>query len=250
MTRGSSSFVVDTIPVCVNVAKMTKPNDLSLAPPGSLFERLKEAAAEDWHDYVQHPFVAGIADGSLPEACFRHYLGQDYLFLIHFARAYALAVYKSESLLEMRHAAAVVHGLLDAEMNLHVKFCAGWGMSEADMEALPEATATMAYTRYVLEKGLAGDILDLYTALSPCVVGYGEIGARLAGASANNPYAAWIEMYAGNEYRDVAVGAIEQLDRLAESRLTEARFPKLAQTFAQATRLEAAFWQMGLALER
>ena len=232
---------------------MTKPNDLSLAPPGSLSERLKGAAAEDWRDYVEHPFVAGLADGSLPEACFRHYLGQDYLFLIHFARAYALAVYKSESLVEMRRAATVVQGLLDVEMKLHVEFCAGWGMSEAEMEALPEARATMAYTRYVLEKGLAGDILDLHTALAPCVVGYGEIGARLSArpavTRADNPYGAWIEMYAGAEYREVALGAVEQLDRLGASRLTETRFLALARTFAQATRLEAAFWQMGLALE-
>jgi hypothetical protein len=37
-----------------------------------------------------------MADGTLTEPAFRHYLVQDYLFfLIEFARAYALAVYKS-----------------------------------------------------------------------------------------------------------------------------------------------------------
>jgi thiaminase/transcriptional activator TenA len=228
-------------------------NDLLLAPPESFFARLVASAAEAWRDYVHHPFVVQLADASLPEACFRHYLGQDYLFLIHFARAYALAVYKSETLAEMRQAAAAVEGLLDVEMKLHVEFCAGWGMTEAEMEALPEATATMAYTRYVLEKGLSGDILDLHVALAPCVVGYGEIGARLATRPAlplgRNPYRAWIEMYAGDEYAEVATAAVRQLDRLAETRLTEARYPALARTFTQATRLEAAFWQMGLALE-
>jgi thiaminase (transcriptional activator TenA) len=32
-----------------------------------------------------------LADGSLAEAAFRHYLVQDYLFLTEFARAYALS---------------------------------------------------------------------------------------------------------------------------------------------------------------
>jgi len=50
--------------------------------------------------------------------------------------------------------------------------------------------------------------------------------------------------------REVAVGAVEQLDCLAESRLTEARFLALARTFAQATHFQAAFWQVGLALGR
>jgi len=222
-----------------------------LVPAGSLMARLVDAAAEDWRAYVEHEFVRQLGQGHLPEACFRHYLGQDYLFLIHFARAYALAVFKSDSLAEMRQAAAIVTGLLDVEMRLHVEFCAGWGLTEAEMEALPEATATMAYTRYVLEKGLAGDILDLYAALAPCVVGYGVIatGLAAAGVAADNPYRAWIGMYAGDEYRELATAAVAQLDRLGEARLTELRFPELARTFAQATRLEAAFWQMGLGLE-
>ena len=37
--------------------------------------------------YTGHAFVRQLAAGTLPERCFRHYLIQDYLFLIHFARA-------------------------------------------------------------------------------------------------------------------------------------------------------------------
>nr|WP_279322883.1 hypothetical protein [Rhodothermus marinus] len=44
----------------------------------------------------------------------------------------------------------------------------------------------------------------------------------------------------------MARNAILQLDRLAARRLTEARFPELVETFRQATRLEVAFWDMGL----
>ncbi len=219
----------------------------------SLFARLKASCAGQWRAYVEHEFVRRLGEGSLPEASFRHYLGQDYLFLIHFARAYGLAVYKADSLAEMRQAAATVSTLLDVEMKLHVEFCARWGLGEVEMEALEEAAATLAYTRFVLERGMAGDILDLHVALAPCVVGYGEIGRALKdGAAAQlegNPYRAWIEMYAGEEYQAVAAQAVDQLDRLAETRLTSARFPDLAKTFTQATRLETAFWDMGLDLQ-
>ena len=218
----------------------------------ALFGQLREACAEDWRAYCEHAFVKQLGAGTLPEASFRHYLGQDYLFLIHFARAYALAIYKADNLADMRAAAATVTGLLDVEMGLHVKYCAGWGMTEAGMEKLPEATATMAYTRYVLERGLSGDALDLAVALAPCVVGYGEIGRALAADPATkkdgNPYADWIDMYAGDEYQEVARAAVDQLDRLADARLTPARLESLKTTFAQATRLEAAFWDMGLNL--
>ena len=63
-----------------------------------LFSHLRDACADEWRAYTDHAFVRGVADGALPQACFRHYLGQDYLFLIHFARAYALAAYKADTL--------------------------------------------------------------------------------------------------------------------------------------------------------
>ncbi len=215
-----------------------------------LYAFMRHANLEDWRAYTEHPFVEMLAKGTLPEAAFQHYLGQDYLFLKHFARAYALAVYKSETLEDMRAAAAAVSALLDVEMALHVKFCAGWGLSEDEMAALPEATPTMAYTRYVLERGMAGDVLDLYAALAPCVVGYAEIGARLAADPETkvegNPYREWIAMYAGGDYQELARDVIDTLDRLYRARGSEPRRESLARTFGEATRLEIDFWQMGL----
>lgn len=226
------------------------PPTTDIAPPYGLFARLRAACIDDWTAYVDHAFVRGLAAGTLPEACFRRYLIQDYLFLIHFARAWGLAAFKSDDLGDIRAAAAALSGIADVEMGLHVEFCAGWGLSEAEMAAAPEAMQTTAYTRFVMERGMAGDLLDLHVALAPCIVGYGEIGRALAtGADTvmdGNPYRAWIEMYAGDEYQEVASGALAQLDRLAAARGGEARFDALSRTFTQATRLEAAFWQMGL----
>lgn len=221
---------------------------IEYADGNSVFHRLRQAADRPWRDYVGHAFVQQLGDGSLPELCFRHYLIQDFLFLKHFSRAYGLAIYKSDTLADMRAAADIVHALLNVEIGLHIDYCAQYGISQADLEAAPEATATMAYTRYVLEAGLSGDVLDLYVALSPCVVGYGEIGARLAesGIAQDHPYRAWIEMYAGDDYQQAVTAAMAQLDRLADQRAAPNRWPKLHQLFEQATRLEIGFWQMGL----
>lgn len=211
-----------------------------------LFQRLKGDIQDVWSAYTDHAFVRQLLEGSLPEPCFRHYLGQDYRFLIHFARAYALAAYKSETLADIRQANGGLSAIVDVEMDLHVKFCADWGLTEAEMEALPEADETMAYTRFVLEKGNAGDLLDLHVALAPCIIGYAEIGKSLAPAESGNPYATWIEMYASEEYQEVAEAEIAQLDRLFDLRAGEGRYESLSKTFAQATQLEVAFWQMGL----
>lgn len=196
---------------------------------------------------MSHSFVQGLGDGTLPEAAFRHYLIQDYLFLIHFSRAWALAAYKGETLDDIRTASAILDGISNTEMTLHVEFCQSWGLSEAEMQAAPEAPACIAYTRYVLETGLRGDLLDLHIALAPCVVGYGEIGRALGAQPPvpGNPYQAWIDMYAGDEYQDVATGAKAALDDLWARRGSDARLAGAQKIFNEATRLEIGFWQMG-----
>src|ERR1043166_5116227 len=213
------------------------------------FERLKGAAAAEWRAYVEHPFTTAMADASLPQPAFRHYLVQDYLFLIEFARAYALAVYKAPQLSDMREAAAGLAAILDVEMNLHVKLCAGWGLSPADLERAMPAAETLAYTRYVLDTGMRGDLLALKVALAPCVIGYAEIAVRLAtlagpGAAAS-PYRVWIDEYAGAAYQEVAAKARASLDSLAERYVTPIREAELVAIFKEATRLEADFWEMG-----
>ena len=215
-----------------------------------LYDRLVEACADDWRAYVEHPFVEMMATGKLPEAAFRHYLVQDYLFLIQFARAYALAAYKGRTMEEMRYGLDGLHAILDGEMALHVKYCAGWGLTPADLEAAEEDMPTTAYTRFVLDWGVRGDLLDLHVALAPCMIGYAVIGRRLAsipGAlAASNPYAPWIAEYSAEGYQQVAASTIDHLDALSGGEMGEARFGQIVRIFRQACRLEAAFWQMGL----
>ncbi len=219
---------------------------------GAAFAAWRDAAGAEWQAYVQHPFVTGLRDGTLPRDAFLRYLVQDYVFLMHFSRAWALAVVKSDTLEEMKLAAGVVDGLVNHEMQLHVRTCAEAGIPETELEAATEHPANMAYTRYVLAAGQAGDLADLLAALAPCVLGYGEIGARLgADAPADGPYADWIATYAGAEYQGLCRDTGALIDGALARRLgidpaASPRWPRLAAHFIAATRLEQGFWQMGL----
>ncbi len=219
---------------------------LRMEASATLFERLRADAGEAWRRYIRHPFVLALGEGTLEHAQFRNFLIQDYLFLVQYVRAYLLLAYKLDDPADMRAAMATATVLLEAEMPLHVRYCAGWGIPEPEMAAAPHSLELLAYTRYVLELGLAGDALDLMVALAPCIAGYAEIGAMLArDLMADNPYKDWIEAYTGPEYTNAVAEALAMLQRLAETRGSAARYPKLLEIFIRATECEAAFWQTG-----
>ena len=214
------------------------------------FDDLKKSCQAEWQAYIQHSFVQQLGNGSLAPEAFQHYLKQDYLFLIQFARAFALAAYKSPTLSDLRQAKEGLQAIVDVELDLHVSYCKEWGISEQELADLPEARATLAYTRYVLDTGNRGDLLDLHVALSPCMVGYGEIANWLNSRAEtirgeNNPYDAWIAMYESDEFQEAMRAEISWLnERLAD--VSPARFKELTRIFSDATRLEIDFWEMGL----
>lgn len=218
---------------------------------GKTFAFWREGAAGPWREYTRHAFVEGLRDGGLPRRAFLHYLVQDYVFLVHFSRAWSLGVVKSETLDEMKVCAGTVDALVNHEMDLHVTTCAAAGIDEATLFAAREEVENLAYTRYVMDAGMQGDFLDLMAALAPCVLGYGEIGARLGAERTDDAYADWIDTYAGAEYQEVCVAVGAMLDaavarRMGDDPQAAPRWAVLQDRFRVATELEVGFWSMGL----
>ena len=216
-----------------------------------LFGRLRQGAALEWDAYVGHPFVRGIARGTLRPEQFRRFLVQDYLYLLQYARVCALAIYKGDSVADMRSAAAAVSGLLDTELAMHLGYCRGWDLDEAALQAEPASLELLAYSGFMLDRAQAGDLLDLLAVLAACLVGYAEVGIRLGADPATlrhgNPYLSWIAMYSGDRYLALAEAGIVRLNAMAEARGGDVRFAALLRDFRTTVRLEAAFWSGAMA---
>ncbi|HDR1852665.1 thiaminase II [Pasteurella multocida] len=215
----------------------------------STTQQLINNSGRYWLDYIYHPFVQQLADGTLPKACFQHYLKQDYLFLFQYNRALSLGIYKADNFAQMKAAQDAIGALLH-EIQLHIQYCESWGIDENTLFRTEESAACVAYTRYVLDAGMTGGLAELYTALVPCAIGYAVIAKHIVenGKSpANNPYQAWIDTYAGEAFQTAAQHAMQTLDALCAG-FSEAQLATLQQIFNTATRMESAFWQMGLDL--
>jgi len=219
--------------------------------PATLSSQLRRAADPVWQAQHEHPFLRGIADGTLEPARFSFYVRQDYLFLVEYARLLALGAARSPDLATMTRFSELTTEILTTEMDLHRSFAAELGMSAAELEAEEAAPTTQGYTDFLVRTAAQGDFAELAAALLPCMWGYAEIGQVLAarGRSPDDRYARWVDMYASAEFGELAAWCRALVDRLGAG-LAEGGRARLQSAFLTSSRYELAFWEMAWAGER
>ena len=200
---------------------------------------------------MRHPFVLGIGDGTLSGERFRHFMTQDYLFLIDYAKCLAMGTVKAPDLETMSWFAGSVDYILNTEMALHRTYCFGLGITEEELHATKHAPTTYSYTSYLLRVAQIGSFGELIASLVPCIWGYWQVGEMLAAAGEPEDaphYAEWIQMYAGEESRTVALEARSICDRVAETAGNQ-ELMAMREAYITCTRYEHAFWQMAWDLQ-
>lgn len=221
-----------------------------VSPSASFSQELRRAAEPIWQAQHDHPFVRGVGDGSLGRERFEHYLRQDYLFLVEYARMLAMGAARAPDVPTMRRFADLTQAILATEMDLHRSFAGELGITEAQLEAEAPAPTTRAYTDFLVRVAATGDFAELAAALLPCMWGYAEVGERLAGGPRppDDRYARWIETYAAPEFAELAAWCRGLVDRLAAD-LGPAGRSRMRDAFLTCSRHELAFWELGWTLE-
>jgi thiaminase/transcriptional activator TenA len=213
--------------------------------PPAFSAQLRAEAAAIWDAQHAHPFVRGIGDGTLDIDSFGFWVRQDYLFLVEYARVLALAAARAPGLATMRRFAELTQETLGTEMDLHRSYCAQLGISREDLESGQMAPTTRGYTDFLVRTAAHGDFAELVAALRPCMWGFSEVGRRLAerGRPADRLYAAWIDMYAADEFADLAAWCRTVVDRAGEQAGPQVR-AAMSRAFQTSSRYELAFWDV------
>ncbi|MGP7816466.1 thiaminase II [Niallia sp. 01092] len=209
-------------------------------------ERLYENIQPVWRKNHAHPFVQGMGGGSLDKEKFRFYMIQDYLYLIDYAKLFALGAVKATDLETMGKFAALLHSTLNEEMSLHRQYAKKFGISEQELENAEPSPTTLAYTHYMLHVAQNGTLAELVAALLPCMWSYWEIGKELSqkpGAIDDEFYGEWISMYSSAEFGELATWCINLFDDLTAGK-PESELAKLEEIFLNTTRFEYMFWDM------
>jgi thiaminase/transcriptional activator TenA len=214
-------------------------------------DHLRQLADPIWRAQHEHPFVRGIGDGTFDPDRFAHWLRQDSLFLIDYARLFAAAALRAPDLGAMTRFATLLHETLTREMGLHRSYVGGFGITAADLERETKAPTTQGYTDFLIRTATTGDYAELLGALLPCMWGYSEIGTELArrGMPAEPRCRAWIETYADPEFAELARWCRDLTDTACDG-LPAAALERVEAAFLTSSRYELAFWEMAWSGER
>jgi len=206
-------------------------------------EELRREADSLWRAQFEHPFVRALAAGTLEPEVFRHYVRQDYLFLLDYARVLETAAQRAPRPELADRFAELAHETRTTELDLHRAFAAEWGITDAELEAEAATPETEAYTGCLLRTAAEGEFAELAAALLPCMWGYSELGRRLAadGLPDEPRYARWIVLYASDEFARLADWCREVVDEEAASASAETR-ERMREAFLESSSHELAFW--------
>jgi thiaminase/transcriptional activator TenA len=219
--------------------------------PERFSDHLRGLADSIWRAQLEHPFVQAISDGSLDRARFRHWIKQDYRFLIDYCRLFGLAAARSPDLETLVQFADLLQATARTEMELHRGLAADFGISAAELEGTAAASRTQAYTDFLLRTAATEDFAQLVAALLPCMWSFSEIGLALARRErpADLHLAAWIDTYASSEFTALSDWFRNLVDRLGEEASEHGR-AAMERAFLASSRHELAFWDMAWALEQ
>ncbi len=209
-------------------------------------DRLWKRVEPIWNSYLEHPFVKGLGDGTLEQEKFKHWLKQDYVYLIDYARLFAIGSAKADDLEKMTTFAKLLHGVLDVEMDLHRKYAADFGISKEELEATEPSAITTAYTSYMLNLSQRGGMENVVASVLACEWSYNFIGKSLAnwpGALDDNFYSSWVEMYSSNEFTELAEETKQLMNQIAEGK-PEQELVRLEEIVVKTSQFEYMFWDM------
>ncbi|ELZ03467.1 thiaminase II [Natrialba asiatica] len=211
-------------------------------------DHLLDAGADVWSAQKAHPFVTELAAGTLEEDAFRHWVKQDYRYLLDYARLFSIAGTKARDEATMTHLLGVAHDVLEHELDLHREFAADYGISGTELESVEKAPTCVAYTNFLLRTAHEGTIAEIAGALYPCMQGYLDVAEHMAElATEEHRYTPFIDMYTGEEFREATAWCREFVDRCGE------RYPgeheAIREAFLTSAKLEYRFWEMAYTQE-
>lgn len=215
----------------------------SAAPAADLTTEMWAAAKPIYTQTLAHPYLKGLADGTLPKESFQFYLIEDAKYLRAFGQALSVLASKAPreewAITLNKHSTEAI----EAERQLHESLLASYGKNKRD-SAAPMAPTNYAYTNHFLAAVERGSFAEGLAAMLPCYWIYWEVGKELEKrGSKDKDYQRWINQYASASYGATVKQVLDMMNAEAAT-LTPAQRRRALDLFVTSARYEYMFWDM------
>ena len=216
-------------------------------------ERIIEGSRKITESFYSHPFVKGIADGTLPVEKFKFYMIQDYLYLLDYAKVFSVGAAKAKKPHMMRAFSDYVSAILSGEMDIHKGYMKRLGISLSDAENTEVSMDNLSYTSYMLRAAYEGGPAEVCAAILPCAISYEMISRKMIenypSCVENEFFGEWIKGYSCEEYHNENIRLMELTEEAAKD-LGPESIETLVEIGRRCTLYEAAFWDMAWEMRR
>lgn len=202
-------------------------------------DNIWECEIPQYKRILRHPFICGLADGSLKPEKFARYLAQDELYV----PMYCSLMHRLAEMLPESGDKAFMHGFADAggesEQAMHKLLIERFSVC-TDVQP---SVVTASYFNMLENAVRSGNAAVATAAMLPCSWVYNNVGIHIAGIAHldGNPYREWISEYGNEDYGRTVLHMVAIADKLAAAATSSDR-ARMDRAFISAMRHEYAFW--------
>ncbi len=219
----------------------------------NISERILEGSKAIWDEFYTHPFILGIGDGTLEIEKFRHFMLQDYLYLLEYAKVFAIGAAKAEEPEIVTAFGGYISNILEGEMNIHREYMQRLGIDLKEAERTYMSQDCLSYTSYMLRIAYERSTAEICAAILPCAVSYEMIAKKLVKTDPlcleHGFYGEWVRGYSCEEYHNENEALIALTERCALG-YDETRINALIEIGRRCSLYEKAFWDMSWEMRR
>ena len=202
-----------------------------------------------WESCLNTKFLKGVADGSLPEECFKGYIVDDSLYLREYSKVFAWGMIHSRDMAEIRNYYSLLSFVNESEDATRRYYLKRYGITDEEIQPLPLRPENRAYVDSMLAAARDGEgAAECMMACLPCMVSYQWIFQRLLQQYPNvrqTPFWPLVRDYTSDAYEQACQSWLAYTDRICQDLDTE-RKAQCSEIFRECSLHELHFWEMSL----
>lgn len=197
-----------------------------------------------WDLCINTEFVQEITDGSIDDKKVLKYIIEDTIYLREYAKCFAYAITKCNTLDEMKFFYLILGFVNEAETSVRKEFLKKHHFKDDEVFKLKPSDACKKYTDHMLKYAKDGSLEEVLCAILPCMLSYQYIFYKIYKDKPNIPntkYYCLLCYYISEEYKETAKSWIDYSNKLLSNYKDN---KKLKEIFRYSSLCELEFWKM------